>query len=94
MHLGVGAVHRRGVIGAALWLWMAQKCLAGKGWARMVSTVFFGIETLGCCSAVSRRHAAGLSSFYNILVWLIGLTAVILLWRRASSDYFRANRRY
>src|ERR1700722_16904470 len=38
VHVEVGILIAGGLIGAALWLWMAQSCRAGKGWARIVST--------------------------------------------------------
>ena len=95
VHLAIGLTIAAGLIGAALWLWMAQKCRAGRGWARVTSTVFFGISTVLTLLGLGGRTSAGLSSFYNILVWLIGLGAIILLWRRTSSEYFNANaRRY
>src|ERR1700758_5180785 len=34
-HLEIGLFIASGLIGAALWLWMAQSCRAGKGWARV-----------------------------------------------------------
>jgi hypothetical protein len=91
-HLEIGIFIAGGLIGAALWLWMAQKCRAGKGWARVVSTVFFGIETLSLLVSTAAVQGGALTRIYGIVVWVIGLTAVILLWRRSSSDYFRAPR--
>src|SRR3984893_6381262 len=35
-----------GVIGIALWLWLARANNQGKNWARIVSTVLFGLATL------------------------------------------------
>jgi hypothetical protein len=89
-HVEIGVFIAGGLIGAALWLWMAQSCLAGKGWARIVSTVFFGIETLSLI--ISGSAAGSVTRLYSIVVWVIGLIAVILLWRRSSSEYFRAPR--
>jgi hypothetical protein len=91
-HLQIGLFIAGGLIGAALWLWMAQSCRAGKGWARVVSTVFFGIDTLSVLVGAVAVQGGGLSRIYGILVWVIGLIAVILLWQRSSSDYFRAPR--
>jgi len=42
-------------------------------------------------SGVGALGDAGPIRFYNILVVLIGLAALILLWRRQSSDYFNAS---
>jgi hypothetical protein len=91
-HLQIGLFIAGGLIGAALWLWMAQSCRAGKGWARVVSTVFFGIDTLSVLVGTAAVQGGGLSRIYGILVWVIGLIAIILLWQRSSSDYFRAPR--
>jgi hypothetical protein len=94
-HVLVGLSIASGLIGAALWLWMAQKCRAGRGWARILSTVFFGIDTLSMFAGFAGATSRGLSSFYAIITWLIGLTTIILLWRRESSEFFNANaRRY
>jgi hypothetical protein len=79
-----------GVIGAALWFWMARTCGAGKSWARIVSTVLFAIETVNVIANFSRLSGGGVSRFYGIVVWLIGLAAIVLLWQRQSSDYFRS----
>ena len=91
-HVEIGVFIAGGLIGAALWLWMAQKCRAGRGWARIVSTVFFGIETLSLLVATAGSQGGALTRIYGLVVWVIGLIAVILLWRRSSSDYFRAPR--
>jgi hypothetical protein len=33
-------------VGVALWLWMATANKAGQNWARITSTVFFGLDSL------------------------------------------------
>lgn len=93
-HLEIGLFIAGGLIGAALWLWMAQACRAGKGWARIVSTVFFGIDTLSVIAGVAGASTGGggLARIYAVLVWVIGLVAIVFLWQRSSSDYFRAPR--
>ena len=92
VHVEVGFLIAGGLIGAALWLWMAQSCKAGKGWARTVSTVFFGIDTLSLLAGLA--VGGGLTRFYGLVVWVIGLIAIILLWQRSSSEYFRGVPRY
>lgn len=76
-----------GVIGVALWVWMALMNKAGKSWARIVSTVLFGLDTLFLLLGVARAGAAA-GTLVSILTWLIGLGAVIFLWRKDSSAYF------
>jgi hypothetical protein len=92
VHVEIGFLIAGGLIGAALWLWMAQSCKAGKGWARTVSTVFFGIDTLSVLASLGGL-GGGLTRIYGLVVWVIGLIAIILLWQRPSSDYFSGARR-
>ncbi len=77
------------VITIGLWLWMAAANKAGKSWARIVSSVLFGLNTLILISSLARPHAA-IGIVLLVLVWLVGLGAIILLWLRDSSAYFAA----
>ncbi len=93
-HVAIGVSIAGGLIGAALWLWMAQSCRAGKAWARIVSTVLFAIDTLSVITSFARVTTGGAGRILSIVIWLIGLAAIILLWRRDSSAYFSPGRRY
>jgi len=94
VHVEVGFLIAGGLIGAALWIWMAQSCKAGKGWARIVSTVFFGIDTLSALIGLRAVPGGGLIRIFGLIVWVIGLIAIILLWQRPSSAFFRPAPRY
>ena len=74
-----------------LWLWMASSNKAGKSWARIVSSVLFGLNTLILISSLARPHAA-IGIVLLALVWLAGLGAIILLWLGDSSAYFAASK--
>jgi uncharacterized membrane protein (DUF2068 family) len=76
-----------GLLGVGLWLWMAWANGRGRNWARVVSTVFFGIDTLGLASDLA-QHVPAVSMVLALLVWVVGLAAVILLWRRDSNVFF------
>ena len=96
-HLAIGALIAADLIGAALWYWMAQSNQAGKSWARIVATVLFGIDTLsliGDINGASALSGTVATRIFGIVVWLIGLAAIILLWQRTSSDYFRRAAQY
>lgn len=80
-----------GVIGVGLWIWMAVLNRRGRNWARITGTVFFGLSTIELISGFA-QHTDAIAMGVTILVWLIGLTAVVLLWQPASSAYFRAPR--
>jgi hypothetical protein len=69
----------------ALWLWMARATSQGRNWARIVSTVLFGLATLQLLG----NHGVA-QVFFAVLTWLTGLPAVWLLWRPASSAFFKS----
>jgi len=77
-----------GVIAAAVWIVLALACRRGHGWARITGTVLFGIVTLDTAVGLFVPLAAAVK-LWGVLVWLAGLAAVVLLWRRESSAYFR-----
>jgi hypothetical protein len=77
-----------GVIAAALWIFIALKCRAGRNWARLTGTVLFAIATIDMLGAAIAPEA-GLVKIWSVLTWLAGLGAVILLWRRSSTEFFQ-----
>ena len=77
-----------------LWLWMAWKCRSGRSWARVVSTVFFGLATLSTLLTVVTSASSPWALLGAVAGWLAGLGATIFLWQRSSSWYFRAASRY
>ena len=77
------------VISIGLWVWMALMNKAGKSWARIVAIVLFGLNTLLLLFGVARTGAAT-GILVSILTWLIGLGAVIYLWRKDASAYFNS----
>jgi hypothetical protein len=81
--LAVGAV-----ITIGLWLWMAWANGRGRNWARIVSAVFFGINTLDLIISFAVVRSVP-TSIIGIVIWLVGLAAIVLLFRRESGPYFR-----
>jgi hypothetical protein len=84
-----------GVIECLLWLWMAWKTKAGRNWARVLSTVFFGFMCLGLLSALGAAASHG-NAVPALLVtltgWGTGLAALVHLWLPESSQFFTAAR--
>ena len=80
-----------GVIGVALWLWMARKNGEGKSWARILSTVLFALATVDLFGVLSQPKTV-LGLVFPVLTWLIGLGAVVFLWRRESTEFFKPQR--
>jgi hypothetical protein len=103
-----------GLVAATLWLWMARANGHGRNWARILSTVLFGLATLEAIRAGTNYRGGYLAHFtvgghgYSVihsvfgatvlgvivpvLTWLIGVAAVWLLWRPASSAFFKPQR--
>lgn len=77
-----------GVIGIALWLWMARANNQGRNWARILSTVLFCLATLDLVGVFSEPKTV-LGLVFPVLTWLVGLGAVFLLWRPESSAFFK-----
>jgi len=77
-----------GLIGAGLWIFIAWACKSGKSWARITGTVFFGIATVDVLGYLAAPFAAPVKIF-AFVVWLVGLGAVVLLWRGSSSAFFK-----
>jgi len=92
-HVELGVLVLVGLIAVGLWIWMAASCKAGKSWARILSTVFFGIDTISLIGSAA-TPGGGASRIYGIVVWVIGLAAVILLWRRESTAFFKGAPQY
>ena len=87
-----------GLVMIALWLWMARANGQGRTWARIVSTVLFGLATLqlpgGFTQPVSDAGFGATVLYYGgtvlfVAAWLVGAAAVWLLWRPASSAFFK-----
>jgi hypothetical protein len=81
--LAIGAV-----IAIGLWLWMAWANGHGRNWARIVSAVFFGINTLDLVISIVLVHAAA-TMIVGIVIWLVGLAVVVLIFSKESSPFYR-----
>lgn len=78
-----------GIIGVLLWVWMAWANNKGSGWARIVASVLFALNTIGLIFEVGR---ASVSLISIVLEWLVGVGAIILLWRRDTTQYINSGR--
>ena len=75
------------LITLGLWLLMAWANRSGQVWGRMVATILFVANTIGLLLAFA-RGADVVNLVFAVLVWLIGLGAIVLLWRKESSQFF------
>jgi hypothetical protein len=85
-----------GLIEAGLWIFVARGSRNGKDWARVTASVLFGLDTLavliGPPDTGIRGPEATVARIFAGIVWLIGLTAVVFLWRKDSGAFFKARR--
>ena len=84
----IGLAIVSGLVGVGLWLWMSWANKGGKNWARIFSTVLFGLATLDLFGVFSQPKTA-LGLIFPLLTWVIGLGAIVLLWRTDSSQFFK-----
>jgi hypothetical protein len=88
VHVALFAEVIAGLLGAILFIWIARSCRNGKNWARKTGTVLWFIAILGTVYDLTAATAT-LSEILNFAVVLIGLAALVLLWRASSSAYFK-----
>ena len=80
-----------GLVTAALWLWMARANGHGRNWARIVSTVLFGLATLELTRARPQYRGGYLARFavgghvYSVIhsvfgAVVLGVIVPVLLW--------------
>lgn len=76
-----------GLVAGVPWLWMAWANKRGRSWARILSTIFFGLLTLYTAASFAALPAA--PTIVIIIEWAAGLAATVFLWQRQSSQYYR-----
>jgi hypothetical protein len=81
-----------GLIVAGLWLWMAWKTGAGRSWARVLSTVFFGFMCLGLIIGLSQLSDGAVAFLFTLAEWGAGLAAIIYLWKHESTVFFASSK--
>ena len=75
------------VVDCAAWLWMAWKNKDGRAWARVLSTVFFGLFCIG--TVLDLRGGAIELRALAVVIWLVALVAIIELWRPESGPFYQ-----
>ena len=80
-----GGVIVADLIGIALWLWLAGAASRGRSWPRPAGTVLFVMYTASRLGTIfGPGFVAG--KVLDIAIWLVGLFALIALWRRPSAQ--------
>jgi len=76
-----------GAVDCAAWLWMARKNKDERAWARVLSTVFFFLFSIG--TVLDLRQGAIELRALDVIIWLVALAATILLWRPESGPFYQ-----
>jgi hypothetical protein len=71
-----------------MWVWMASKSNAGRNWARILSTVFLVIDSLGLVLGIAEPIRIAWPVLLPVAIWLVGVWTVVLLWQQESSQFF------
>jgi hypothetical protein len=77
-----------GLIAVAAWLVIARACKNGYNWARITGTALFGLATIDTIGSAIAPVAGPVKAWWPV-IWLAGLVAVIFLWRRPSTEFFK-----
>jgi hypothetical protein len=77
-----------GLIALAAWIVIARACKNGNNWARITGTVFFALATVDTVVSAVSPVATPVKAWWPV-IWLAGLIAVIFLWQRASTNFFK-----
>jgi len=82
-----------GAIGIVCWLVIAAACRRGHSWTRIAGTVLLVLDTATLLTVLLATHNDPGVKTASLLVWIIGLAAVIPLWGRQASNFFLAWRK-
>jgi hypothetical protein len=78
-----------GVIAVAAWIIIARACRNGSNTARIIGTVLFALATVDAIGSSVAPLAVAVKAWWPV-IWLAGLIAVIFLWQRASTAFFKS----
>jgi hypothetical protein len=81
------------LITIALWIVMARTNQAGRGWARVVGTILCVASTLSFVGYISEPSSL-ISKLILVPMWLVGVGAIVSLWRPETTAYIQAETAY
>jgi hypothetical protein len=81
------------LLGLACWVWLAMAARRGNGWTRIAGAVLLGIYSICTLLVLFGTHRDPGSQFTTLVVWALGVAAVIPLWSQQARDFFYAWRK-
>ena len=88
--IGMASTVIVGIISVGLWLWMAWKNGQGRSWARIVATIFGGLNVLITLVGFTQPGMTAVSAIISAVTMVLAVIILILLWRKESSSYYEA----
>ncbi len=82
-----------GLIGVVCWLVIASAARRGRGWTRTVGTLLLGLDTAALLAVLIGTDNDPTVRFTTVIIWIIGLAAIIPLWGGQARDFFASYRR-
>ena len=76
------------LLGLACWAWLAVAARRGNGWTRIAGTALLGVYSICTLLVVFKTNNDPGAEFTTIVVWALGLAAVIPLWSQRAREFF------
>jgi drug/metabolite transporter (DMT)-like permease len=82
-----------GLLGLACWVWIAMAARRGNSWTRVAGAVLLGIYSVCTLLVLFGTHHDPGPQFTTLVVWALGVAAVIPLFSQQARDFFYAWRK-
>ena len=79
-----------GLIAVGLWLWMAWKNGQGRSWARIVATVFAGLNVLFSLGSFTQPGMTGITAVFSVINIVLAIVILVLLWKKESTAFYES----
>ena len=89
--VGIAGAIVGGLIGAGLWFWMSVMNGKGKSWARVLSTVFFGVSLLAIIFTLAQGATPALSLVVSLISLVLGAYIIFLLYKKESTAFYHGS---
>ncbi|HEY6493099.1 MAG TPA: protein kinase [Trebonia sp.] len=80
-------------LGLVCWLWLAVAARRGNGWTRIAGAALLGIYSACTLFILLGTHRDPGVQFTTVVVWAIGVAALIPLWSQQAREFFFAWRK-
>ncbi len=81
-----------GLIGVALWLWMASANGKGKSWARILATIFGVINVVGFLFSLTAGTETAASLVLGAVSFGVGVAALVFMYRSDATAFYQAQK--